>query len=278
MRILAEATSEGGGGGCDEDDDEVLEPVVSAKVLEELLARQLPADKKLEAVALLARDSHAGLEVRRLRRQVKRQERQLRHARTSRASFGRGGNAGGVEHQHQQQQQVRGRVVTTQRYAPGPVIATKDIAHHPLSQSSRLLRLLIAFFTAYFFAQPWFIALSHDTVMMSLMFFVMTLMFAVLIGRQYWVTSEAELRLFYPEPEEGVEEQREPKFSYSLACFVAACFVQLIYALFSAAAKRVTWPVTSVVTLISAFFLILAWCLLIGFERARELAAHEMSE
>jgi len=257
MRVLSQGASSASA-------EEPIEPVVPIKALEELLKMETPIDKKMELLATLIKNAYANVDTRKLEHVIKKQQAELAELRSRGLSHGQRPSSA-----HVSDDIDPSRLLARRRQPSGFVISAEDVPNHPMSRSSRYVRMLLCFFALYFCSQPFFIFLTTDTVVMSLMLFVITLLFAGIISRQYWETSEQELRSSLPEPEIA-EQPREPKLNYSMAMFGVALFVQLVFALYSARAE-VTTLVVGGVTAVTIIFLVLAFCFMIGFENAHEL-------
>ena len=260
MRVLAEAQLE-----CD---DDVVVPSVPVEALKQVLDSKAEAEKKVATIAELVKAAVDNIEVDKLRRKNERLHRQIREleqdrrrptAMSKRMEEGDGGGGG----------HASGRASMGVRHAKGFYIPAAEVSTHPMSVSSRYLRMMLGGLLLFFIVQPIFISLTIDKVVTNILFFVLTLLLSLFVGRQYWETSEQELRAMLPEPE--FPESHEPRLSYSMFSYACACVTQLLFALYSARAE-ITVVQTVIITVVSSVFLVLAFYFVLAFERVREVS------
>lgn len=148
----------------------------------------------------------------------------------------------------------------------GIYIRSTDAAHHPMIRSCSIVRMMIIMFGMLLVTVPLFVAISTDMQTMSMAFFVITLLLSGYIAYNFVETREQELLATLGEIDETQIEAREPSLGNAFASFVAAVFVQLVYALYVSKTVVSTFFVV-VVTLVSCMLLFASYGWLVTFER-----------
>lgn len=236
---------------------EEFHPSVLVKELEAVIEQKIESTEKIKQIQSLVKSAKDRAEHDRQQALLRSQVQELTKAKQA---------------YEQQRSRAKHKKVDFTPAPSGLYISAEDVNRHPMLRCSWNARMLLLMFGMFLVIEPFFIALTNDVQTLSIVFFVVTIFFAVFEVYYIVETREQELRMFLGNDENAMMlESREPSWTMSTYAFIGAMFVQLVYALLSARAPVSTlWVV--LIVFVSCALLFISYGFMVTFENKYQLS------
>jgi len=286
------------GSGFDDDEETHAKPFLYVDKIDEILALEVAADRKLALIGEYASNAVKGHELYLLNRKLRKAETELQRERQLTSS----GFVGTTNR----------RASHSKRSAPSVYIPFEDQSNHPLLRTSWIIKIALAMFAVMQVIEPVFVgtiavtsvdrggAMASSPPLQSvvnklcpacpacpdvcarepqdaaratilIVFFVLTLLMGLFVAYNFVEVREQELRLYFGEPEEMQPEVRQRELDIAIFVFAGVVFVKMVYALYATNHAVSTWHVM-LVTFVCEMLLFGCFALLTRFEKKYALA------